>query len=159
MNAPDAKRVSDPAVRSSGVSLHDFLTRLIWLSVLPLLLLAAWLAFDSVRSIQEQRDLEAENMAQNFATGIDNNLRSRIAALRMLSLSPELADRSRWNILYQNAQAFNRSFGSHVILADAGRPGIFSHAFSVRDVAADNSETCRASGSNDRHRDRSARSR
>ena len=51
--------------------LATFLSRLIWLCVLPLLLLATWLAVDSVRTIQAQRDQEATNLARNVAAALD----------------------------------------------------------------------------------------
>jgi hypothetical protein len=100
------------------MSLHSFLTRLIWLCVLPLVLLAAYLAIDSVRTAQAERDLAAASVAKNLATAIDRSLNARIGALRMLALSP-LADRpAHWKDLYEEAQGFHQSFGSPVILAD-----------------------------------------
>ncbi len=38
------------------MSLNKFLVRLIWLCALPLMLAAAWLAFESVRTAQSERD-------------------------------------------------------------------------------------------------------
>lgn len=43
--------------------LHSFLKRLIWLCVLPLLLLAAYLAVDRVLTTRSERDLDAANEA------------------------------------------------------------------------------------------------
>ncbi|MBE0615515.1 MAG: PAS domain S-box protein [Burkholderiales bacterium] len=100
------------------MTLHRFLTRLIWLSVLPLVLLAAYLAVYLVRTIDTERDIEAANLAKNFATAIDQHLNARIGALHMLAVSPLVDDASRWKDLYQEAQGFHQSFGSHVILAD-----------------------------------------
>jgi PAS domain S-box-containing protein len=100
------------------MSLNSFLTRLIWLCVSPLLLLAAYLAITSVRATQAETDLEAANLAKNVATAIDQDLAARIGALRILAMSP-LADRpSHWNELYQEAQGFRQSFGSNIIVAD-----------------------------------------
>ncbi|HJW55840.1 MAG TPA: PAS domain S-box protein [Burkholderiaceae bacterium] len=100
------------------MSLHRFLTRLIWLCILPLVLLAAYLAIDSVRTTQMERDIKAANLAQNFATAIDQDLNARIGALHMLAMSPLADHASRWNEFYQEAQGFRQSFGSHVIFAD-----------------------------------------
>ena len=100
------------------MSLHSFLTRLIWLCVLPLVLLAAYLAVHRVQTMQAERDLEAANLAKNVATAIDQNLTARIGALHMLAVSPLADDASRRKDLYQEAQGFRQSFGSHVILAD-----------------------------------------
>ena len=38
------------------MSLNKFLMRLIWLFALPLMLTTAWLAFESVRTAQSERD-------------------------------------------------------------------------------------------------------
>lgn len=100
------------------MSLHSFLTRLIWLCVLPLVVVTAYLAIDSVRTAQSDRDLEAANLARNFATAIDQDLQARFGALQVLAASPLADDASRWKDLYREAQAFQRSFGSHVLLAD-----------------------------------------
>jgi PAS domain S-box-containing protein len=108
------------------VSLHGFLTRLIWLCVLPLVVLAAYLGIVHVRSMQAARDLEASNLATNFATAIDQNLEARIAALNMLAASSDAVDPGRWKDLYQEAQSFAQSFGSHVVLADLDRRVLFT---------------------------------
>ena len=100
------------------MSLHSFLTRLIWLCMLPPVLLATYLAVSRVQSTQAARDLDAANLAKNFATAIDQNLVARIGALSMLAASP-LADNARHRRdLYDEAQGFRQSFGSHVILAN-----------------------------------------
>jgi PAS domain S-box-containing protein len=100
------------------MSLHRLLTRLIWLCVAPLVLLAAYLAISSVMTQQAERDLEAANLAKSFATAIDQHLNARIGALHMLTKSPLLDDASHRKDLYREAQGFQQSFGSHVILAD-----------------------------------------
>ena len=65
------------------MTLHRFLTRLIWLSVLPLVLLAAYLAVYLVQTVDADRDIEAANLAKNFATAVDQNLTARIGAMHM----------------------------------------------------------------------------
>ncbi|ACB36461.1 multi-sensor hybrid histidine kinase [Leptothrix cholodnii SP-6] len=100
------------------MSLHTWVTRLIWLCMAPLLLLAAYLAIDRVRGVQAERDLVAENLSQELAASIDQGLQARIGALQMLAQSPLADDPSRWRELYQEAQGFRQSFGSHVVLAD-----------------------------------------
>jgi PAS domain S-box-containing protein len=111
-----------PGAKRSRLSLATFFTRLVWLCMLPLLLLAVWLAVDSVRTEQSDNDLAATNLVKNFATAIDHYLDARIAALNMLAVSSLLDDVSRREDLYQEAQGFHRSFGTHVILADLGEP-------------------------------------
>ena len=102
--------------------LSTFLARLIWLSVLPLLFVAIWLAIDSVRTRQSGTRQEAINLAKNFATAIDHHVQARIAALQILASSPLADDPARWPELYIEAQGFRGSFGCHVILADTGEP-------------------------------------
>ncbi len=105
-----------------GKPLSAYLARLICLCVLPLLLLAVWLAVDSVLNTQADRDIVAQSLVKNFSTDIEHQLNARIAALNMLAISPLVDDPSRWEDLYREAQGFHRSFGSHVILADVGTP-------------------------------------
>ena len=100
------------------MSLHRFLTRLIWICVLPLIALAAYLAIDSVHRARIERDQLAANLAANFATAIDQNLSARIAALQILAVSPLADEAPLRQALYQEAQGFRKSFDSHVILAD-----------------------------------------
>jgi PAS domain S-box-containing protein len=102
--------------------LRTFLRRLIWLCILPLLLLALWLAYDNLRTGQTERDREAVQLARNIATAIDQRLEARMSGLNMLALSPLLDDPARWGDLYREAQGFQESFGSHVILAAVGEP-------------------------------------
>ncbi len=105
-----------------AIPLKTFLTRLIWLCILPLLLLAAWLAYESIGDDQAQRDMAARNLAHNFAATVDQGLDARIRALNMLALSPLLDDPTRWGGLYREAQGFQENFHSHVILAEVAPP-------------------------------------
>jgi two-component system, sensor histidine kinase and response regulator len=102
--------------------LKTFLRRLIWLCILPLLLLALWLAYENLRTGQIERDREAVQLARNIATAIDQRLEARMSGLNMLARSPLVDDPARWGDLYREAQAYQESFGSHVILADVGEP-------------------------------------
>ncbi len=108
------------------MSLRRYLTRLIWLSLLPLILLASYLAVDNVRTRQAERALVAANVAQNFVIAIDHNLNARIGALRMLASSPLATDVARRAEFYQAAQGFYGNFGSHVVLADLGMQMLFT---------------------------------
>ncbi|MFA4968167.1 MAG: ATP-binding protein [Sulfuritalea sp.] len=112
------------AVRS--VALSSFLTRVIWIGVAPLVLLAVWLAASNVMVLQENRDREAANLARNVAAALDQNLRARINALHMLAISPLADDPRRWPELYAEAQGYQESFGSNVVFADAARQMLFS---------------------------------
>ncbi|HEY9193477.1 MAG TPA: PAS domain S-box protein [Methyloversatilis sp.] len=100
------------------ISLNTFLTRLIWLCVGPLMLLAIYLAIANVRHLQEDRNLEATNLTRVLVTAVDQDLNARINALTMLAKSPTIDDPAHWNTLYAEAQGFQQSFGSHVVLVD-----------------------------------------
>jgi PAS domain S-box-containing protein len=108
------------------MTLQHLLTRLIWLSLLPLVLLAAYLAFNSVRSTQAAQDLAAANLAANFASAVDSELQARINGLQLLASSPLANDASGHQALYQEAQGFVTHFGSHVILADLEMQMLFN---------------------------------
>jgi len=111
---------------ASAISLRALLSRLIWLCVLPLVLLAAVLAADNVLTAQAERDQDAEDLARNFATAIDQNLKARINALSLLAESRQIDDPSRWNDLYQEAQGFHHHFDGNVILADIDMHMLFN---------------------------------
>ena len=104
------------------VTLKQILLRLAAVSLLPLLLFAAWLSYDSVRTMQAETDREAANLARNFATAIDQHLQARIAALTMLAQFHQVDSGTSQEALYRLAQQFQLNFGSHVILADAAEP-------------------------------------
>lgn len=108
------------------MSLKFYLIRLIWLCVLPLVTLSAYLAIDRVRTLQAHRDQEAANLARNFATVLDRHIDARIAALQVLAASSDLDDPRRLKRFYQEAQAFRCNFDSHVVLADLSKQMIFS---------------------------------
>ena len=111
------------------MSLHRFLTRLIWLCVGPLILLAIFLAVFNVMSKRAEHDIQAANLVNNFTAVVDQHLQARISALHMLAVSPLADDPSRWNDLYREALGFHASFGSHVIFAD---PRNMSMLFNTR---------------------------
>ncbi|MBA3034450.1 MAG: response regulator [Gammaproteobacteria bacterium] len=108
------------------MTLNKYLTRLIWLCLLPLILLASYLAIHSVRTTQSERDLAAANLTKNFASAIDQRLERHIVSLHALAGSPLADDAARRQELYREAQAFQQSFGSHVILADPSMQMLFN---------------------------------
>ncbi|MBP8214529.1 MAG: PAS domain S-box protein [Propionivibrio sp.] len=105
-----------------GISMRAFITRLIWLCVLPPLVLATWSAVKNAREQQENFILEAQHLAQNFALAIDQRLEARISGLTMLARSELVSDPDRWPELYRQAQNFQQSFDSHAIFAQAEEP-------------------------------------
>ena len=115
-----------PAMASAAAPLHTFLTRLIWLCVGPLVVLAIFMAVVRVRDVQGARDHEAAGKAAALALAVDQDLDARIGALKMLAESPLIDDASRREELYREAQGFQKSFGSHVILADLDLQMLFN---------------------------------
>ena len=99
------------------MTLRAFLTRLIWICLLPLLGLSAWLAVDHVRDVQASSESAAERLARNVATAIDHDLGGRIGALRVLAASRLADDPADWSRLYEEAQGFRRNFGIDVVFA------------------------------------------
>lgn len=106
--------------------LNRFLTRLIWLSVLPLIVLSAYLAFDHVRNIHLQSELSANRLTKNAAIAIDRLLSARIRGLTMLAIAHRDDYPAEKSNFYKAAQAFQKSFGPHVILADADMNMLFN---------------------------------
>ena len=106
--------------------LSTVLARLVWLSLLPLLLVAGSLTLYHVYSENVTTRAAAGRRLVNYAAQIDTFLEARILALNMLAHSPLADDPKRWAELYAEAQAFHASFGSHVIFADAGRQMLFN---------------------------------
>ena len=107
------------------MSLHRLLTRLIWLCVLPLVALAAYLAVAHVSRLQAERDLEAGNLVQSLAREMDGDLAARMGGLNMLALSPLADDASRPEAMYREAQGFRQSFGSEVLLIGPAHQVLF----------------------------------
>ena len=89
-----------------GVTLRTFLSSLIWLSVFPLLLLGAWLTWDSQRSTMANQEESARRLASNFMTAVDEYLDARMRALNLLAAMPMLDDPARWPEFYALAQSF-----------------------------------------------------
>lgn len=100
------------------MTLRGYLTRLIALSVLPLLLLAGWLTMSQLEHLRTDDDARAQQLARHGANVVDQLLGARIGALRMLSLSSAAGESGRRLELHQEAGAFQQAFGSPVLLVD-----------------------------------------
>lgn len=99
--------------------LRAVLRRLVWLCMLPVVLLAAWLAYDSVTHQRESIEQAARHSVDDAALMLDVRMRPRMRALEMLAQSAAFDDPARWPEAHAQARDFQRVFGSHVILADA----------------------------------------
>lgn len=102
--------------------LSSYLTRLIWICVLPVMFFSGWVSYDHVLQLQATSDQEANLIAKNFATSIDHHLNARIGSLKVMAASPLVDDPSMWPIYYKVSQGYQENFGSHVIFAEANEP-------------------------------------
>ncbi len=108
------------------MTLRTFLTRLIWLCVLPLVLLAALLASDHVADRRDWQDAEGRRLARTAANAVQQELAARIGALQMLAMAAPVEASGEAPVphqtladLYRAAGGFGRRFGGAVLLADA----------------------------------------
>lgn len=107
-------------------SLASVLSRLIWLSLLPLLLLACSLAALHVHADHVATQEAAIRRLGNYKGQIDGFIEERIRTLSILANSPLADDPKRWPDLYAEAQIFRASLGSHVVFADTDRQMLFN---------------------------------
>jgi PAS domain S-box-containing protein len=98
--------------------LRSYLRWLVWWCMLPLLLLASYLGYDSVRTLRTAEDLAARRLAQQVAVQVDNLLSERAEMLQLLSESPLLDSPEGRADFHRQAQGFRRAHGSDVIVAD-----------------------------------------
>lgn len=103
-------------------SLSTYLTRLIWWSILPLLLAAAWVIFAHTWYRLEILQQEAQRLTHHFAVAMDEYLIARIGALNVLAASPLVDKPDQWPTVFAEALGFRESFGGHVLLSQPGNP-------------------------------------
>jgi PAS domain S-box-containing protein len=88
---------------NTSTPLQKYLTQLYWMCVLPLVLIAAWLAYNNVEATRAAQDQEAGIMVSHFATAVDQHLRTRTDALQLFAQSPLLDQPDQLRQLYQEA--------------------------------------------------------
>ncbi|MBL8332580.1 MAG: cache domain-containing protein, partial [Rubrivivax sp.] len=101
-----------------SLPLSTALARVVVLCVAPLALLAVWQAWQQLQDHEVGHRREAGDLARNVAYAFDRMLDARIKALNMLATSPLADNPGDWPLLYRQAQAFEQSFGTHVVFAD-----------------------------------------
>lgn len=104
--------------KKSETTIQGFLSRLILLCVLPLVLLAFFLAGVHIDTLQRHQGDEARDRALNIMSAIDRDLSARIAALQTIATSTFMESPSRLGEFYGLAQGFRKSFTGHVVLSD-----------------------------------------
>ena len=112
--------IARPPTFPRGLRLSTWLVALVVGCLLPPLVVATWLATQSVGALAAQQDRESLAKAGNVATAIDQELQARLGALQMLASSPLLDGDARGNGLQRQAQAFQDAFGGHVVIAGPG---------------------------------------
>ncbi len=106
-------------------SLSKLVARNILWCVIPLVVAAVYVSIVRIVDFNSTSTQHAEQVATNLRVAIDNNLRSRIAGLRVLAEADE-ADPLDLPHLYRDAQAFRKHFGGSVVLADTSLHMLFS---------------------------------
>ena len=91
----------------------------------PLLLLAAYLAVTNVRRLDADHDRGAHELVNAVVRAVDQDLHERISGLQMLA-GPAAADVAHRPALYEQARSFLRTYGTHVVLADAQMQVLFN---------------------------------
>lgn len=112
-SSPDA-----PVATLPGLPLRTYLTRLIWLCLAPLLLIACTLATTRVLHLIAEHENNAKELANRYAESVDRTIKSRIDGLKVLAASPFLDDGNHLQAFYQTAKGFREGFGSEIVLAD-----------------------------------------
>lgn len=102
--------------------LDRYLSRLIWLGVTPLFLVAAGMATLSVMEHREDMRERAVFLVNDAVADVDNYLDARIKALGILADSSFADTPGQWHQLYELARDFHNNFGSPVLFADTGDP-------------------------------------
>ena len=87
------------------MTLHRYLTRLIWWCVAPVLALAVGLGYLQFRQARDDEGVLARQLVGVVAAEVDQALQARIAGLRTLSLSPLLDDAARWADVHRDDPA------------------------------------------------------
>ena len=107
---------------SAAIPLQSYLMQLFWLGVLPLLLLAAGLAYHNVQTIRATQDEQAQRIASNFASTVDQELRSTTKALLAVAQSPHLERENEWSMLYEEAKSLQATMGVSVAIIEPTPP-------------------------------------
>ncbi|MFO1327707.1 MAG: response regulator [Rubrivivax sp.] len=105
------------AAAPRSLPLSRYLSRLVWLAMLPLLLLALVMAADSVRRLRAADGRAAELLATQLADDVDEVLAARTLALSVLAASP-LVDEGRLADFHRRAQVVREHLGGEVLLGD-----------------------------------------
>jgi PAS domain S-box-containing protein len=100
------------------MTLRGFLARLVWACVIPMIVIAGYLAYENVKVARVEREMHASNRVRIAITQTDNHITFLVKAMQMLAASPHAVDPKQMPEFYEEAQRFRATFNSHLILAD-----------------------------------------
>ena len=98
--------------------LSSVLARVIVATLLPPLVLLAWLALDTLAMRKAAAEEDAAQRAANFAQSIDRLLETRMLGIELFATSHLLTEPDALPELYARAQAFRETYGNQLIVAD-----------------------------------------
>ncbi|MFO1398149.1 MAG: PAS domain S-box protein [Burkholderiales bacterium] len=100
------------------MKLQSYLSRLIWIAIAPLLVVATVFAVNDIRELRDTTARDARDLATNVAGAIDRQLGFRTAAMQMLAADSRLVDPAWQREAYRDAQNFARTFDISLSLAE-----------------------------------------
>jgi PAS domain S-box-containing protein len=106
--------------RGARLPVGQFLRRLIWLCMLPLVGLAAALGLEQIHDNMAAQELAARQRVQAAVATMDLKLKGRINGLEVLARSHNLDEPRSSQSFYDEAVALRLVIGSDVLLADLG---------------------------------------
>jgi PAS domain S-box-containing protein len=104
--------------RGQPLTLHQFLQRLIWLCMLPLVALAAGLGWQQIRTATADSELAVQQRVQSARDMLDLKLEGRIQVLETLAQSRALDTPRDLQVFHGRAVATRNGIGGDIILAD-----------------------------------------
>lgn len=112
------------------MTLQQFLARLIWFALAPVVLMAVVLAGADLLDHQRDVGLAADGRAKALAAALDAELRARIQGLGLLAQSSALDDPNDRAALRQPLRSWRELYGSPAMVADASGQ-VLAHAGSA----------------------------
>lgn len=130
--APEDHR-DDAAAGANAISLRAVLRRLILICILPLVMLAAYLAYLHLRHVYVDSQEPPKAAIQYVTTTLDKNLKARIDSLEVLAVSPLDAKRENLPAFYEQAKEFQQRLGGQVLLVDPDMHLLFNTSLGLDD--------------------------
>lgn len=110
----------------SGRPLSVYINRLMWACMLPLVIMVTCVVAAHVYKGQLEVARDANNLSKSISLAVDQHLMARIGGLQVLAASSKVDSAHRYRELFDNSLAFQKSFDSHVVLADLSGNMLFN---------------------------------